>query len=254
MKFNTKLVLTSLISVPLLAGCVTPGEDDPNAATKQGAVGGALLGLTLGALTGESDLAVKGALAGGVAGGVAGAGQDLQSNRDNIRHDSRNDAIVGIASTGQKNAESQQNWQQLENFVGEWNVNIQNHIVSIDHQQITATGSLKSLSSADVNITSQNGLKLSGAFHYDQANGYQMQIDNQAKGVSVGFVGESLESGNKVSFYPTNVDDVIYADIPSANVRLELSFIGNQVWLIDSYAHVEGKEQKLQTFRFTRIS
>ena len=40
MKFNTKLVFTSLISVPLLAGCVTPGEDDANAATKQGAFGG----------------------------------------------------------------------------------------------------------------------------------------------------------------------------------------------------------------------
>ncbi|ANS84588.1 hypothetical protein VSVS12_00800 [Vibrio scophthalmi] len=96
MKFNTKLVLTSLISIPLLAGCVTPGEDDANAATKQGAIGGALLGLTMGALTGEPDLAVKGAIAGGVAGGVAGSSQDLQSNRDNIRHASRNDAITAL--------------------------------------------------------------------------------------------------------------------------------------------------------------
>ena len=60
MRINNKLVLTSFIAIPLLTGCVTPGEDDPNAATKQGAVGGALLGLTMGALTGESDLAVKG--------------------------------------------------------------------------------------------------------------------------------------------------------------------------------------------------
>ncbi|CAH7466620.1 hypothetical protein VCHA37P192_70074 [Vibrio chagasii] len=54
----TKASLTAAISLPLLTGCVTPGEDDPNASTKQGAVGGALLGLTLGALTGEADLAV----------------------------------------------------------------------------------------------------------------------------------------------------------------------------------------------------
>ena len=69
----TKASLTAAISLPLLAGCVTPGEDDANATTKQGAVGGALLGLTLGALTGDADLAMKGAIAGGVAGGVAGA-------------------------------------------------------------------------------------------------------------------------------------------------------------------------------------
>ncbi|OLQ91497.1 hypothetical protein BIY22_17645 [Vibrio panuliri] len=253
MRINNKLVLTSFIAIPLLAGCVTPGEDDPNAATKQGAIGGALLGLTMGALTGESDLAVKGAIAGGVAGGVAGASQDLQSNRDNIRHDSRNDAL-GTIGTGKSETQSQQNWQQLENFVGEWNVNIQSHIVTTEHRQITAEGKLASLSSADVKITNQQGLDLSASFSYQQSEGYQMQVTNQAKQVSVNFVGDANEGASKVSFYPSNVQDVIYADIPSSDVRLELSFVGNQVWLIDSYAYIDGQEQKLQTFRFTRIS
>ncbi|EGU32522.1 hypothetical protein VIBRN418_12737 [Vibrio sp. N418] len=252
MKFNTKLVLTSLISVPLLAGCVTPGEDDANAATKQGAVGGALLGLTMGALTGEPDLAVKGAIAGGVAGGVAGSSQDLQSNRDNIRHDSRNDAITALG--GDKTAASPQNWQQLENFVGEWNVNIQNHIVTIEHQKISAEGKLASLSNANVSIINEEGLNLNASFSYQPTTGHQLQIDNRVKNVSVNFVGEALSNSNRISFYPTNIDDVIYNDIPSSDVRLELSFVGNQVWLIDSYAYIEGSEQKLQTFRFTRIS
>ncbi|MBA5763292.1 hypothetical protein H2O73_13095 [Vibrio sp. 404] len=252
MKFNTKLVLSSLISVPLLAGCVTPGDDDPNAATKQGAVGGALLGLTMGALTGESDLVVKGAIAGGVAGGVAGATQDLQNNRGNIRHDSRNDALASIGSDPV--AEKSGSWQELENFVGEWNVSIQSHIVTIDHSEITAKGTLASLSSADIKITNEQGLKLNTTFSYGEGVGYQMQVDNQAKGISMGFIGESGENNNRVSFYPTSVSDVIYADIPTSDVRLELIFIGNQVWLLDSYAYVEGKEQKLQTFRFTRIS
>ncbi|MGF1907871.1 hypothetical protein L4C38_00290 [Vibrio kasasachensis] len=252
MKFNTKLVLSSLISVFFLAGCVTPGEDDPNAATKQGAVGGALLGLTMGALTGESDLAVKGAIAGGVAGGVAGASQDLHNNRGNIRHDSRNDALTSIDS--EQVVEKSSSWQQLENFIGEWNVSIQNHIVTIDHSEIIAKGSLASLSSADISITNEQGLKLKASFSYGEGAGYQMQVDNQAKGVSMGFVGEAGENNNRVSFYPTNISDVIYTDIPTSDVRLELIFIGDQVWLLDIYAHIEGREQKLQTYRFTRIS
>lgn len=248
MKFNTKLVLLSLISGPLLTGCVTPGDDDPNAATKQGAVGGALLGLTIDALTGESDSVVKGAIAGDVAGSVV----DLQSNRDNIRHDSRHDSLVNIGS--ESVVEKSRSWQQLENFVGEWNVSIQNHIVTIDHSEITAKGSLASLSSADIKITNEQGLMFNTSFSYGEGGGYQMQVDNQAKGISMVFVGEPRENNNRVFFYPTNVSDVIYADVPSADVRLELSFVGNQIWLIDSYAHIEGKEHKLQTFRFTRIS
>ena len=251
MKFNTKLVITSLISIPLLAGCTTPGEDDPNAATKQGAVGGALLGLTMGALMGEPDLAVKGAIAGGVAGGVAGSSQDLQSNRENIRHDSRNSAIAALGSD--ETSVSQQNWQQLENFVGEWNVGIQNHIVTIDHQKITAEGRLASFSTANVNIANPQGLNLNASFSYDASSGHQLEINNLGKNVSVRFVGESDANSNKVLFYPTNVDDVIYADIETADIRLELSFVGQQVWLIDSYAFVEGREQKLQTYRFTRM-
>ncbi len=253
MIFNNKLVLTSFITLPFLAGCVTPGEDDPNAATKQGAVGGALLGLTMGALTGESDLAVKGAIAGGVTGGVAGATQDLHSNRENIRHDSRNDAIAAIGSDG-KETRIQQQWQQLENFVGEWNVNIQSHVVTTEHQQILAQGQLASLSKANVVISNQQGLAINASFSYEQANGYQMQVQNQTKNVVVNFVGDAENGNNKISFYPTNVSDVIYSDIPSQDVRLELSFIGDQIWLIDSYAHIDGQEQKLQTFRFTRIS
>lgn len=252
MKFNTKLVLPLLISIPLLAGCVTPGEDDPNAATKQGAAGGALLGLTMGALIGEPELAVKGAIAGGVAGGVAGSSLDLQSNRDNIRHDSRNDAITVLGGT--ESAASEQNWQQLENFVGEWDVNIQTHTVATEPQQIIAKGRLTSLSHADVKITNQQGLNLNASFSYDMSGGHQLKVNNLNKDVSVNFVGEQLTNTNRVSFYPTNLNDVIYADIATSDIRIELSFVGKKVWIIDSYAYVDGSEQKLQTFRFTRLS
>lgn len=52
MNIFNKTTLVAALSLPLLAGCVTPGEDDPNALTKQGAAGGALLGLTMGRFDG----------------------------------------------------------------------------------------------------------------------------------------------------------------------------------------------------------
>ncbi|MEF1307767.1 hypothetical protein QTO17_38565, partial [Vibrio owensii] len=143
------------LSHPILAGCETPGEDDPNALTKQVAAGGALLGLTMGALTGDAELAVKGAVAGGVAGGVAGAGADIHNNRDNIRHDSRNDAISGI-NGGQNTAATNtpQQWQEIDNFVGDWNVNIQNHNRDFKGLEgLSAHGSLAKTTEANVKVT-----------------------------------------------------------------------------------------------------
>ena len=75
-----------------LLSCASP--DDPNAAAKRGAVGGALIGLTAGVLTGDSDLALKGVVMGGVTGGVAGSMDDLNASRDSQRTDTLATAIA----------------------------------------------------------------------------------------------------------------------------------------------------------------
>lgn len=253
MNFPKKMTISALVALPLLVGCVNPGEDDANAATKQGAVGGALLGLTMGALLGEPDLAVKGAIAGGVAGGVAGASHDIQNNRENIRHDSRNDALGSMGSDSKEQSHNA-TWEQLEYFVGKWNVGIQNHIVTTEHEKIDASGTLSSLSSAEVVISNDLGLQLNASFSYATNGSQSLNIENKSNGTMASFVGEAYEGGNRVSFYPASIEEVIYADIPSQDVRLELSFIGRQVWLLDSYAFIDGKEQKIQTFRFTKYS
>ncbi|CAE6919824.1 hypothetical protein ACOMICROBIO_GDFFDHBD_01911 [Vibrio sp. B1REV9] len=249
--FN-KTTLVAALSLPLLAGCVTPGEDDPNALTKQGAAGGALLGLTMGALTGDADLAVKGAIAGGVAGGVAGAGADIHNNRDNIRHDSRNDAIGAIGGT-QNTTNAPQQWQEIDNFVGNWNVNIQNH--SRDFKGLnglSAQGSLAKTTEANVKVTNAQGVDLNAEFTFDAQSGYQLTLTNEAKNVSVAFAGEQQAQTSRYNFYPVNINDVIYQGIPTGDVRVELGFAGPNVWTIDSYAYLDGSEQKVQTFRFTR--
>ncbi|WP_322804849.1 hypothetical protein SO574_15620 [Vibrio alfacsensis] len=249
--FN-KTTLVAALSLPLLAGCVTPGEDDPNALTKQGAAGGALLGLTMGALTGDAELAMKGAVAGGVAGGVAGAGADIHNNRDNIRHDSRNDAIGAIGGT-QNTTNTPQQWQEIDNFVGNWNVNIQNH--NRDFKGLTglsAQGSLAKTTEANVKVTNTQGVDLNAAFTFDSQSGYQLTLTNEAKNVSVAFAGEQQAQTSRYNFYPVNINDVIYQGIPTGDVRVELGFAGPNVWTIDSYAYLDGSEQKVQTFRFTR--
>lgn len=254
MNIFNKTTLVAALSLPLLAGCVTPGEDDPNALTKQGAAGGALLGLTMGALTGDAELAVKGAVAGGVAGGVAGAGADIHNNRDNIRHDSRNDAISGI-NGGQNTAAANapQQWQEIDNFVGDWNVNIQNHNRDFKGLEgLSAHGSLTKTTEANVKVTNSQGVDLNAAFTFDPQAGYQLTLTNEAKDVSVAFAGEQQSQNHRYNFYPMNINDVIYQGIPTGDVRVELGFAGPNVWTIDSYAYIDGAEQKVQTFRFTR--
>ncbi|MGR5237103.1 hypothetical protein [Vibrio alfacsensis] len=252
MNIFNKTTLVAVLSLPLLAGCVTPGEDDPNALTRQGAAGGALLGLTMGALTGDAELAMKGAVAGGVAGGVAGASADIQSNRDNIRHDSRNDAIGAIG--GNQNAtNAPQQWQEIDNFVGDWNVNIQNHnrdFKGLDG--LSAQGSLAKTTEANIKVTNTQGVDLNAAFTFDTQSGHQLTLTNEAKNVSVAFAGEQQAQTRRYNFYPMNISDVIYQGIPTGDVRVELGFAGPNVWTIDSYAYIEGAEQKIQTFRFTR--
>ncbi len=41
-----------------------------------------------------------------------------------------------------------------------------------------------------------------------------------------------------------NINDVIYQGIPTGDVRVELGFAGPNVWTIDSYAYIDGAEQK----------
>lgn len=255
MKTTIKTTLAIALSLPLLAGCVTPGEDDPNALTKQGAAGGALLGLTLGALTGDAELAMQGAIAGGVAGGVAGASADIQNNREASRSRSRDDAIAQIGNNNsQQNAPAvQQNWDKLDNFVGEWNVSIQTHSKDMNKvKPLNAKGALAKTTQANVSIANEQGIDLTATFSYTSVDGYQMAIINNTKDVSVDFAGEKQSSSSRYNFYPVNTNDIIYQDINSADIHVELGFAGPNVWLLESYAFIEGEQQKLQSFRFTR--
>ncbi|EGA68833.1 hypothetical protein VISI1226_10907 [Vibrio sinaloensis DSM 21326] len=254
MNKTIKYALLAGLCAPLLTGCVTPGEDDPNAMTKQGAAGGALLGLTLGALTGEPELAVKGAIAGGVTGGVAGAQADVQDNREGMRANSRDDAIASIGNHANQ-PNTQQSWQELNHFVGNWNVSIQNHDNSLnDLDPIDASGTLASTTQANIAVSNRQGIDLTAAFSFTPESGYQLNVTNNATQVEVRFAGEFQPNTNRYVFYPTNVSDVIYQGINTADIHVELGFAGQNVWSLSSFAFMDNKQNQLQTFRFTKAS
>ncbi|MCW8328397.1 hypothetical protein MD588_06205 [Photobacterium sp. SDRW27] len=254
-----KTSIVSVLGMTLLTGCVNPGEDDPNASTKQGAAGGALLGLTLGALTGDAELAMKGAVAGGVAGGVAGATNDIQNNRENIRHDSRNDSLAQIGNGSNASATQPQNWEQLDNFTGNWTVSIWS---SATEQPVTATakatGSLLKTTEARVTVSDlainqdKQPLELSADFSYTPQTGYTLTVNDTLNNVPVTFAGEYQSGLNRYNFYPTSSEANVLKGIDSSSIRLELAFAGQNVWMIDTYALVNGKEEKIQTYRFTK--
>ncbi|PSW19816.1 hypothetical protein C9I98_10145 [Photobacterium sanctipauli] len=255
-----KASIVSVIGLTLLTGCVNPGEDDANAATKQGAVGGALLGLTLGALTGDAELAAQGAIAGGVAGGVAGASVDIENNRNNIRHDSRNDSLAQIGNnSGSADSSKPQSWDKLDNFTGNWNVSIWSGVTS---EAVTgtanATGSLAKTTEASLKINNlqvegaSQSLELTANFAYTPEAGYTLSLNNNANNIPVEFAGEFQQGMNRYNFYPTNAQAGIFKNIDSSTVRLELGFAGTNIVMIDAYGQVNGQEEKLQTYRFTK--
>jgi len=71
-------------------------------------------------------------------------------------------------------------------------------------------------------------------------------------GVAGASAGEQQSQNHRYNFYPMNINDIIYQGIHTGDVRVELGFAGPNVWTINSYAYIDGAEQKVQTFRFTR--
>ncbi len=261
-----KTSIAAVLSATLLTGCVNPDQNDPNAATKQGAIGGALLGLTMGALTGDAELAAKGAIAGGVAGGVSGSMVDLDNNRDNQRHSSRDDAIAKIGNSQQQQGVNAaptptqpQAWADLDKFTGNWQVAIWSSTTGETiNAKADARGSLTKTTAAQVAINnlqvngSANSLAMTAEFSFTPSTGYILAVKNNVDNTTAQFVGEYQAANNRYNFYPESTDVSVIKGVDASQVRLELGFAGNNVWMVDTWAAVDGQDVKVQSYRFTR--
>ncbi|MGR5150385.1 hypothetical protein [Photobacterium swingsii] len=260
-----KTSIAAVLSATLLTGCVNPDQNDPNAATKQGAIGGALLGLTMGALTGDAELAAKGAIAGGVAGGVSGSMVDLDNNRDNQRHSSRDDAIAQIGNSQQQGANAApsptqpQTWAELDKFTGKWQVAIwSNTTGETINAKADAAGSLTKTTTAQIAIDnlqvngSANSLAMTAEFSFTPESGYILSVKNNVDNSTAQFVGEYQAANIRYNFYPESTDVSVIKGVDASQVRLELGFAGNNVWMVDTWAAIDGQDVKVQSYRFTR--
>ena len=265
----SKVILTTLC-LSMLTACASSegvGEDgrDSNRGLKTGAAGGAILGLAMGAVAGDASLALKGAAVGAAAGGVAGASADYANDREDHRNENANkniniNGLSGAQVAGAAAPETTaQNWDRLDTFSGQWQVNI--WALDSKGERVEATGVAQGgLSKTTAATLSVENLKVSGVeqdlngqveLSYTPAQGYQLQTDFNGNS-KLSFSGEFQPQLQRYNYYPVGANGQTFSGNERSQMRLELRFAGQDVFLVDSYAVVDGKEVQIQSYRFTR--
>ncbi|WP_144213428.1 hypothetical protein [Shewanella donghaensis] len=272
---STKMILV-VASMSLLSACANSGavnedgSEKSNRGMKTGIAGGAILGLAMGAAAGDASLALKGAAVGAAAGGVAGAGADYANDREDYRNENASKSINinglsanGISGNAQSNAQANQQpatWDKLDNFSGQWQVNI--WALNSEGNRIEATaeaqGSLIKTTATQLSVDNlivngdQQALAGKVDLAYSAEEGYQIETNFNGN-QKLNFVGEVSEHG-RYSYYPVGVNGETYSGNDRNKMRLELRFVGKDVFLVDSFTQIEGKEVQIQSYRFTRQS
>lgn len=264
---NSKTLL-AILCVAALSGCATTGDEngerDQNRGLKTGAAGGALIGLAMGAAMGDASLAAKGAMVGAATGGVAGAAADYSNDREDHRNENstKNINVNGFAGTpiaaGSTSTIPQQ-WDKLDSFSGEWRVDV--WALGAKGQRIEASGmamgSLAKTTAADLNF---DELQVEGEPHslkgkvqlaYTANDGYSLETDF-SNNEPMRFSGEFNSANQRYQYYPVNVQGKTLNGDERNNIRLELRFAGNDVFLVDTFAQVKGENVQIQSYRFTR--
>ncbi|WP_153913629.1 hypothetical protein [Shewanella sp. TC10] len=272
---STKMMMVAA-SITLLSACANSGavnedgSENSNRGMKTGIAGGAILGLAMGAAAGDASLALKGAAVGAAAGGVAGASADYANDREDYRNENASKSINinglpagGVSANGQSTAQNNQQpatWDKLDTFSGQWQVNIwalNNEGARIE-ANAEAQGALVKTTATQLTVDNLtvNGKKQTLAGKVDLAysteEGYQITTnfkDNQP----LKFVGEAGENG-RYSYYPVKVSGESFSGNDRNKMRIELRFVGQDVFLVDSFTQIDGKEVQIQSYRFTRQS
>ncbi|MBL4912879.1 hypothetical protein JMA39_06975 [Shewanella schlegeliana] len=255
----------------MLMGCANSAIEsadgqDPNRGMKTGAAGGALLGLVMGAAAGDASLAVKGAAVGAAAGGLAGASADYANDREDYRNENgnKNININGLPSQSVNAGASSSvaaNWDRLDDFSGEWQVNI--WAVNSDGERIEATaqaqGNLIRTTATELSIKALNVNGVDQAIAgnvelaYTPDMGYSLQTEFNGND-KLRFTGEFQSQQQRYNYYPVGVNGQTYSGDDRSKLRLELRFAGKDVFLVDTFSVVNGQEVQIQSYRFTRQS
>ncbi len=145
--------------------------------------------------------------------------------------------------------------------MGDWNVSISGMNANMPiNASAQANGVLVKVNEAkiDINQVVVNGeiveINLATNFAYDPVEGYSATIKNKTNNQVLQLVGEYQPALNRYNFYPTTDNSLLESDSQRQDFHLQLGFAGNKIWMLDTYAMVDGKETKIQSYRFNKKS
>ena len=256
---NTKTGKNLALATTLIVFCLSTAfaQSGSNEGRKRGARGGALLGLTMGVVAGDAGWAVKGAAVGAVAGGVAGNMQDYENDREDYRTDTLAGAIASNNSGG--GGEAPQGWNDIDAFVGTWQVNA--WVLDEDGDrhdfQGTATSSLDTTQSVTFRYSNfddllEEGISGSTTLSFSPDRGFEMinQFSTEPDGNR--YVGNFNNGENKFIFFYAGSNQETFSGIQRSDYRLEMQMVGRDVIVIETMASIGSEELRIQSYRFTR--
>jgi len=247
----------AVVAIALLfSGCANQGEMSDG--TRKGAKGGALVGLTLGAMTGDAKLAAAGAVAGGMTGGMAGNWSDYEADRQDYRVETIAGAIASKNTGGQ--AEAPASWQNIDAFVGQWQVNMWG--LDDKGQRVdataTATSSLDTTKSVSFRFSNFQSSGFSGqltgtsTLGFKADRGFEMLNNFSSSPSGNRYVGHYDNMTSKYEFFYAGSDQDTYSGVKRTDYQLVMRMIGNDVIVIETWALVGSEEKRIQSYRFTR--
>ncbi len=240
-------------------GCITSQEEGKSGAKGAGggAAAGALVGLALGRITG---LPIgEAAAAGEVVGAYEGAKFELKNTREDRRTKELKEATGG-ANKGE--TIDQAGKRHFKDFTGYWSLDI--WAMNPDGSIITGSGRAK------VMLVSENTLRLEFKYirapGYDQElTGYSLIIYSPNKGFALEnhfsdiegvrrYIGEYIPDSHVYYFYPSNkdIEEMALRGTLRSNIRIEARASSTQLVVFETFVLSEGKEVKMQSYRFIR--
>ena len=264
MKF--RITIVAMAVTLLCIGWVVAQETrkEKRQGRRKGATGGAVVGLAMGALAGDAKYAVAGAAAGAVAGGVAGSWYDYdQSNQDN-RTQMMADAIAGSKAGDPAPGETvgDVGRRHFQDLAGEWKLDIW-YLGREGHFE-TARGTARGLSAGDnaMRVLYQNIVADSydetvtgqSLFSFEPGQGFFLEGKFDIQDDVVKGIGEYLVDRNAYVFYLVEGEgeEMVTGGVLRSNGRIELRIVSPSLWIAETYTFIEGAEEKVQTYRFTR--
>ena len=245
-----KIISATIMIALLVTGCATKQEDESvSRGAKVGAGGGALLGLAMGAMTGDARIAAAGMAVGAGVGAGAGAMHELENTRKTQRTQIMADAIAGKNSTPEAISHGS---DLLQEMLGEWNINA--WAIVEDNKRVNGSGVAKGImtskSSITMNITDIDFPGMAedmtgfATFTFDDKKGYTLEVGSSTRANKQKYIGEYIKKDDVYHFYATEKD--------RSGVRLQLRSASESMWSIETYVFIDGKEVQTQSYRFMR--